>query len=306
MLVDEPQYRIERFDRLSKDLAADLGELVARVKAADGADPFDEAAMVALAGRGATRPDDRFVALVAREPAKQPVGYAQLVRAGKEAAWSLALVVDPAWRNGSPRLGNDLLQAARREAGGPVALWVGSGRSWSERLALGEGWQSHRSLYRMQRPLPVQERSHLAVRAFRVGEDEDAWLAVNNRAFAGHPEQGGWSREDLEAHEAYDWFDPEGFLVYETGGQLQGFCWTKLHRGSDPLIGEIYVIATDPSAAGHGLGRRLVLAGLCHLADKGAQVGVLYTEADNVAAVRLYVSLGFVVESVRRLYSSGD
>lgn len=294
---------------LSPDQSADLAGLVDRAHTDD--DPFDEAARAALV-RGSGQPGERFVALVARTPDGRPVGYAQVVQADGQGDWSLALAVDPPWRDGSQGLGQRLLNAARKEipeeireeTGGHLAMWVGSGRSWLERLALDDGWESHRSLYRMQRPLPVGERSGLAVRAFRVGQDEDAWLAVNNRAFAGHPEQGDWTRADLDTHEAYDWFDPNGFLLFEDEGRLQGFCWTKLHHGTDPLIGEIYVIATDPAASGRGLGRRLVVAGLDHLAARGATVAMLYTESGNIPAVRLYVSLGFTVEGVRRLYRS--
>ena len=140
------------------------------------------------------------------------------------------------------------------------------------------------------------------IRSLAVGADEAELLRVNNAAFAWHPEQGGWTLDDVAEREAEPWFDPDGVLlaVDVTAPQhVLGFHWTKVHAtgtgeaDATAPVGEVYVLGVDPAAQGRRLGQALTLAGLVHLRDLGLGAVVLYVEADNAAAVRLYRDLGF-------------
>jgi mycothiol synthase len=99
-----------------------------------------------------------------------------------------------------------------------------------------------------------------------------------------------------------DWFRAEGLLLHHENEKLAGFCWTKLHTDTNPHLGEIYVVAVDPSFSRRGLGRALTIAGLRHLSATGAPVGMLYVAADNAAALAMYRSLGFTTYSTQRAF----
>lgn len=195
------------------------------------------------------------------------------------------------------------LASVGEHGGGLARLWVRAGDPVATAAADSLGLTRERDLHQLRRPLPVDERWALAVRPFVVGQDEDAWLAVNNRAFDWHPEQGGWTREDLDARMAEPWFDPDGFLLHEEDDRLVGFCWTKAHRDVEPNLGEIYVIAVDPAAGRRGLGRPLTLAGLDHLHRTGLEVGMLYVDGGNEGGIHLYDTLGFSVHHTDTSYT---
>lgn len=277
---------------MSPDDIAQVHELVAAAERADGHRPLSDHLWLDLAKGG--RPG--FAGLVATEPEHDhPVAYAQLSR--NHHSWALELVVHPHHRYDMAAIGPELLRAAidlvASEGGGPVHWWVFEPSRLHDHLAAEMGMRPHRRLHQMRRSLPTGEPYELTTRPFRPGRDEEAWLAVNNRAFHWHPEQGGWNRDAITAREGEPWFDPAGFLLHERGGRLAGFCWTKVHHDTVPALGEIYVIAVDPDFHGLGLGRALTLAGLDHLARAGITVGMLFVDADNRAAVTLYESLGF-------------
>jgi len=302
--VSLPRVEVKR--QMGRGDIAAVSALLAVAESVDGHRPLGEHQWLDLVQGGR----EGFAGLVAWEPGHDhPVGYAQISR-GKE-SWALEFVVDPHHRDRLEPIGADVVGAAldvvANEGGGHVHMWVPKPTPVHDAIAAGVGLRRGRELLQMRRPLPVDDEHRggaepLDVRPFRPGKDEEAWLAVNNRAFRHHPEQGDWDLDTLRERESQPWFDPDGFLLHEENGRLAGFCWTKVHKDEDPPLGEIYVIATDPDFEDRGLGRRLTLAGLDWLAAKGLTVGMLYVDAANTGAVHLYEKLGFTVDHVDRAY----
>ena len=251
------------------------------------------------------------VALLAAAPGSDALdGYATLSR--RQGTWSLEAVVRPALRDGPSDVLGALLDAALEEAasrgGGQVHAWLRADLERGAARMAARGLHPTRELLQLRAPMPptaLQDAISppVSVRPFRPGRDEQAWLAVNARAFAGHPEQGAWTIADLERRELAPWFDPGGFLLHDEGTRLAAFCWTKVHLS--PVLGEIYVIGVDPDYQGRGLGRALTRVGLGHLATRGVPTAMLYVERTNTPALVLYRSLGFT-EHHREVQFGGE
>ena len=225
------------------------------------------------------------------------VGYANLVAAHGEHPAMAEVVVSPDHRGRG--IGTELVAAALAAGGADARVWAHGDLPAAKAVAAKLDLKPGRELLQMRRPL-ASELPELVVpegitlRTYDGPRDDAEIVRVNNAAFAWHPEQSGWTEHDVEVRRRSDWFDPAGlFLATGPDGTLLGFHWTKVHAGGTAPLGEVYVVGIDPGAQGRGLGRLLTLAGLHYLRERGLGAVLLYTEADNTAAVHTYERLGF-------------
>jgi mycothiol synthase len=298
----EPQVCV--IDHVPADEAAAVIGLASAAASADGVGPLSEHVLLHVKHGGDAQARDLL--LVAGGTL---AGYAHLDPAeGTSTAEgsSAELVIDPARREQG--LGTLLGRALEAQAGDhPLRVWAHGDLAAAARFAAAAGFERVRSLWLMRRSLQAGLASPrlaegVRIRTFKAGQDEDEWLRLNARAFADHPEQGGWTREDLELREREPWFDPEGFFLAERGGKAVGFHWTKVHTKPE-AIGEVYVVGVHPDEQGTGLGRALTLVGLSYLRSRGLPAVMLYADESNAAAIRMYESLGFSHQSTDVMYA---
>lgn len=243
---------------------------------ADGVAPLNERAMLDLDAEGSH--------LVVGDA--DVVAYAQVADDGTG-----QLVVHPEHR----RRGLGRTLADRVGADHPrTRLWAFGDQPGAQALARASGRAVVRELLIMERPLSdlpgPDPRPGVHLRSYDPANpaDAEAVVAVNAAAFASHPEQGAMDAADLTRR-----YDEGSTMVLATDAasdEILGFHWTKDHGGG---LGEVYVLGVAPRAAGRGIGRTLLWAGLGHLAREGADRVILYVEGDNDPAVRLYETSGF-------------
>jgi mycothiol synthase len=298
---------VAELDSVSLD---QIRELLLAVRATDGRPEVEESGSLPAEFHGGLH-------LLARTDAGQLVGYAHLDTAGDSFGRQVAeLLVHPAHRRQG--FGTSMVEALVVQANATVPkdtlrVWAHGDHAGAARLADREGFTRARELLVLHAgtgawPEPVL-RDGVTLRTFVPGQDEQAVIDVNARAFDWHPEQGRFSVDELRVTETESWFDPEGFFLAENAdGRVVGFHWTKVHPanpkrfGGGP-VGEVYVVGVDPDAQGSGLGRALTLAGLRHLSGGGIREFILYVEGDNAPALAVYGKLGFTQHEVDVQYA---
>ena len=264
----------------------------------DGIPPIAEHIVLHLRHGGDMDDQHLFI-----EEGSEIVGYAHIDLTDLVAGSSAELVVHPLHRGRG--LGRSLLKEICSITS--PRLWSHGDLASARKLAKENGLTRGRTVLQMRRPLTQhlpEPRTDVDLRTFLSGLDDQAWLDLNNKCFAGHPEQGAWNLENLHQRMQEAWFDPSGFFLASKEQQLTAFCWTKIHgahthshdgqaeHGHDP-IGEIYAMGVDLDFQGQGFGRAVTIAGLAHLRRKGLMSAMLYVDADNAEAIKLYSNLGF-------------
>ncbi len=315
---------VETLNALPPRQSADVMSLSVRATTHDGVKPLSEqsvldARRLPAEGAAATRTSHLLVFDNPGEINARVIGYAHIEHPGEDEPATFELVVHPEHRGQG--LGHGLLSQI-------LSTWPGA-RGWAhgnleaaQSLAQGRGMRPVRELWQMSRPVDREDADSLPevnvpegfeVRSFEVGRDEEAWLAVNARAFADHGEQGRTTLQDLQDRMSETWFDPHGFLLIEDvadPGQprLAGFHWTKVEPAepgsSRSTAGEVYVVGVDPAYQGRGLGRLSTVVGLRHLQACGLSEVRLYVDGDNAAAVATYRKLGFERIGIDVMYAA--
>ncbi len=283
---------------LSEAEQTGIRALIAAATAVDGVAPVGDQVLRELG-------HDRTRHLLATDGADL-VGYLNLAPAGDEDPAMAELVVHPQARRRG--IGAALARAGLAEGRAGTRIWAHGNLEAARALAASLDLKTVRELLQMRRPLtdlpPLRTADGVRISTYAGPADDAEILRVNNAAFSWHPEQGGWTEQDIEERRGEPWFDPEGLFEAfdERTGTLLGFHWTKVHGGD---LGEVYIVGVDPAAQGRGLGSVLTLIGLHHLAGRSLATVLLYVEADNSAAVATYRNLGFEVFGVDVAYAAG-
>jgi mycothiol synthase len=296
-----PSDQVEVLNRLTAEQVRAVLALMDAAGDVDGAYPLSEHVVLHLRHGG-----DADVRHLLVYDGGELAGYAHVDVTDVVEGSSAELAVHPDHRRRG--LGRRLVEAAvAASPDGRLRLWAHGEHPAAAALAGTLGFERSRVLFQMRRslyaPVPAPELPDgVRLRPFVVGQDETAWTALNNRAFAGHPDQSGWSEREVKVRESEPWFDPDGFLLAERESDraLLGFHWTKVHGGNgtenphahEP-IGEVYILGVDPAAQGLGLGAALTLAGLRYLRAQGLSQAMLYVDESNPKAIALYTKLGF-------------
>lgn len=269
---------------------ADVDALLQRVSDADGVSSLSEHTYLHLLAGGS----QGMTQALLHDDAGAIIGYAGVIDGQPPVA---EFLVDPVARGAG--YGRQLLDGIVRVAGPHVRVWAHGQLPAARALAHSGGFEPVRSLCRYTRSLrnipEVALPPGVEVRTFTPA-DASQWLELNAEAFVDLPDQGSWTRADLEERLSQPWFDADGFLLAVDDQGLVGFHWTKVHGGSGHAherIGEVYVLGVAARARGTGLGKALTHAGLRHLAHLGLSTVMLYVDTSNTSAVKMYEQLGF-------------
>lgn len=129
------------------------------------------------------------------------------------------------------------------------------------------------------------------LRTFEAGDEQD-WIALLNTGF--EPWNNVRLQRILTRLEPRLPRDGIFFITHRT--RLAGSACMFLHANDGEATGELGWVVVDPAHRGHGLGEIACLAALDYARRRQIRSVFLRTEESRIAAIRIYLRLGFVPE----------
>jgi mycothiol synthase len=217
----------------------------------------------------------------------------------------------------------DLMQAALHRASqivgergrerGIVQARCDTDDAFSARLFESCGLSPARVLLTILRPdlenlSPARFPDGIAVRPYRVGRDEEAWVTAFNDSFADH--WGGFMGMSLPLWKKYvhrPWFKPEMSFVAWDGAEIAGFGHFVINDEQNALSGKkqslMRYIGVRPRWRRIGLGVALTRMGLLASREAGMDSCLSGVDSENVqGAHHIYEREGFVTTKRHHLY----
>lgn len=297
---------VSTVDSLTQDQQEQVFKIVKYATQVDSVNPLNEHAELHLKHGG-----DQPISHILATKEGVVVGYGHLDQTDLVAGPAAEIIVDPNFRNqGIAKLILKRIEELSKPK--PVRLWAHGNVFAAMQFAKKLNYQPIRELIQLKFSLLNVISDYNFANEFKVStyqgyEDNETVLQINKNSFSELPDQAAWNKQDLQLRLDEHWFDPEGLLIMRKDDAPVAFCWTKIHTHDEAEhqpLGEIYVLAVSPEFQNRGLGKQLMLWGLHHLRTKGLSEAILYVDAKNVKAMKIYQEIGFVHSGSDTLYKS--
>jgi len=145
-------------------------------------------------------------------------------------------------------------------------------------------------------PVKDLEKARKECRQLQPGEEEKL-ADIQNRAFADHWGYHPNTPESIAYDINLSHRSSEDIILTCEDETFTGYCWTEIIdiavNSGEKKHGIIYMIGTDPEYRGKGLGKKVLLAGLSYLKNKGIKTVSLSVDSENRVAYELYRTMGF-------------
>jgi mycothiol synthase len=135
----------------------------------------------------------------------------------------------------------------------------------------------------------------LTVRRFVEGEDEAAWLRVQNKAYQEYEDARPDTMEDMELSKKTPNFDSAGMFIAELDGNPVGVANAFVDKYRSEKVGSLRVLGVVPECRRRGIGRHLLETAIESLRERGIEAIQGWTRDCGVACKSLLEGMGFAL-----------